>query len=209
MAYIDDLAAPRARKRPVIGGVQTPDPVSVGYQGPSPVDVGGNPNDAYDGNTGIRPPRIPPIPTPPPITPPAPVPPMGPDNNGGGGGQTAQPRPSPAPAPAPQTINFQQALNDLYRKYFYRAPHADELQAHITGLTQGYGTLQGIEAELAREQQRLGLNPQVPRMVLGSTSIRTGTRTSSRAPRRRSTKCGRQSRGSIRVRASRRKSWRS
>jgi hypothetical protein len=159
MAYIDDLTAPRARKRPVIGGVQTPDPIAVGYQGPSPADVNGNPNDAYDGNTGIRPPKIPPVPTPPPITPP----PMGPDNGGGGGAQTAQPRTAPRPAPpatpAPQTINFQQALNDLYRKYFYRAPHADELQAHITGLTQGYGTLQGIEAELAREQQRLGLKP--------------------------------------------------
>jgi hypothetical protein len=153
MAYVDDLTPPRQRRKPLIVGAPTPE-VTESFNAPSPVDPSGQPNPGYTGNTGIRPPRIPPVVTPPPVTPP-PVPPMGPDASGG----QAQPRNTPPPPQAPQAINYQQALDALYRKYFYRAPNPDELSAHLNGLTKGYGTLAGIEAELDRESKRLQLQP--------------------------------------------------
>lgn len=115
MAYIDDLDAPRARRRPVMTGVPTPtplpSPVSESYQGPSPVGIDGNPNEGYTGNTGIRPPRIPPVvqppidvpppprvPAPPPAPPPTPPPPPAVATTGAAGGQ-AVPRPPTTPPP--------------------------------------------------------------------------------------------------------------
>lgn len=161
MAYIEDLNAP-SRRRPMFGGAQqppTPD-VNVTYGGQSPVNPDGTgPNPDYNGNTGIRPPRIPPVVTPPP---------PGGGQQGAGGGATsgttsgtAQPRPNtPPPSPQGQTTNYAQALDALYKKYFYRAPTPGELQAHIGNLTTpNMGTLRDIEAELMREAARLQLKP--------------------------------------------------
>lgn len=154
MAYIDDLTSPLpGRKgRPLVTGAA---PVAPPAPAPLPAPV------PYKKPTGPNTP-VEPLPKHPPSLPPPVVPPPQPPQ--GGIQATTQNATTPPPPPTEPNqgtnTNYAATLDALYKKYFYRAPTAGELQAHLGNLTTpGHGTIRDIEAELAREAARLQLKP--------------------------------------------------
>jgi hypothetical protein len=144
MAYIDDLDAPRVRRRPVVAGVAPP-------VTPAPVNTYDPPADTSD-NTGIRPPRVPPVAQPPVVPPVVPT--------GAPGGQ-AVPRPpttppqTPAPPPVPPAQTSQAPTTPQgVGQYAVQADQAKLNSGHDSPMYRMLRTLSNFDP-------RKGLSPEV------------------------------------------------